>query len=193
MASLTQDMSLSKLWWRTGKSGVLRSMGSQRVGHDWATKQQQRPPWNISLYVYTSLRFYILTFWWQEKLNPRRSVLRKGERNKFLPKDLEVRYCKPLNISLLSTPGVQKRSFQYMYTHQNDGVNKNTYELDSSSLPFYHSLAWMCGWELTGGGKWGKENGVGNIEETVFLFPFFPLPPASSSPSNYPIPSCQSH
>ena len=24
-------------WWRTGKPGVLRSMGSQRVGHDWAT------------------------------------------------------------------------------------------------------------------------------------------------------------
>ena len=26
-------------WWRTGKPGVLQSMGSQRVGHDWATKQ----------------------------------------------------------------------------------------------------------------------------------------------------------
>ena len=24
-------------WWWTGKSGVLQSMGSQRVGHDWAT------------------------------------------------------------------------------------------------------------------------------------------------------------
>ena len=24
-------------WWRTGKPGVLQSMGSQRVGHDWAT------------------------------------------------------------------------------------------------------------------------------------------------------------
>ena len=35
------DMSLSKLWGmvvRTGKSGVLQSMGSQRVRHDWATK-----------------------------------------------------------------------------------------------------------------------------------------------------------
>ena len=29
-------------WWRTGKPGVLQSMGSQRVGHDWATEQQQR-------------------------------------------------------------------------------------------------------------------------------------------------------
>ena len=40
----SMDMSLSKLWEmvRTGKPGVLQSMGSQRVGHDLATKQQ--PP-----------------------------------------------------------------------------------------------------------------------------------------------------
>ena len=29
----------SRRWWRTGKPGVLQSMGSQRVGHDWATEQ----------------------------------------------------------------------------------------------------------------------------------------------------------
>ena len=28
----------SRSWWRTGKSGVLQSMGSQRVRHDWVTK-----------------------------------------------------------------------------------------------------------------------------------------------------------
>ena len=28
----------SRSWWWTGKSGVLRFMGSQRVGHDWATE-----------------------------------------------------------------------------------------------------------------------------------------------------------
>ena len=34
------DMSLSELWcwWWTGRPGVLRFMGSQRVGHDWATE-----------------------------------------------------------------------------------------------------------------------------------------------------------
>ena len=34
------DMSLisSRSWWWTGKSGVLQSMGSLRVGHDWATE-----------------------------------------------------------------------------------------------------------------------------------------------------------
>ena len=31
----------SRRWWRTGKSGVLQSIGSQRVRHDWATEQQQ--------------------------------------------------------------------------------------------------------------------------------------------------------
>ena len=28
-------------WWWTGKSGMLQSMGSQRVGHNWATEQNQ--------------------------------------------------------------------------------------------------------------------------------------------------------
>ena len=33
----------SRRWWRTGKPGVLQSMRSQRVGHDWTTEQQQAP------------------------------------------------------------------------------------------------------------------------------------------------------
>ena len=28
-------------WWRKGKPGMLQSTGSQKVGHDWATEQQQ--------------------------------------------------------------------------------------------------------------------------------------------------------
>ena len=41
MASLTQWTWVwvnSRSWWWTGKPGVLQSMGSQRVGHDWATE-----------------------------------------------------------------------------------------------------------------------------------------------------------
>ena len=41
MASPTQwtcAWASSGRWRRTGKSGVLQSMGSQRVGHDWATE-----------------------------------------------------------------------------------------------------------------------------------------------------------
>ena len=40
----SMDMSLGKLrsWWWTGRPGVLQSMGSQRVGHDWATEQNTK-------------------------------------------------------------------------------------------------------------------------------------------------------
>ena len=47
MASLTQwtwVWASFRRWWRTGKSGVLQSMGLQRVGHDWATEQQIATP-----------------------------------------------------------------------------------------------------------------------------------------------------
>ena len=45
MASQTQWTWIwesSRWWWRTGKPGVLQSMGSQRVGHNWVTEQQQK-------------------------------------------------------------------------------------------------------------------------------------------------------
>ena len=41
MASLTQWTWVwvdSGNWWRTGRPGMLQSMGSQRVGHDWETE-----------------------------------------------------------------------------------------------------------------------------------------------------------
>ena len=42
MASLTRWtwvwVNPGSWWWWTGRSGVLRFMGSQRVGHDWATE-----------------------------------------------------------------------------------------------------------------------------------------------------------
>ena len=41
MASLTQWTWVwvnSGSWWRTGRPGVLQSMGLQRIGHDWATE-----------------------------------------------------------------------------------------------------------------------------------------------------------
>ena len=42
-ASLTQCTwvwASSRRWWRTGKPGVLQSIGLQNVRHDWATEQQ---------------------------------------------------------------------------------------------------------------------------------------------------------
>ena len=38
------DMNLGNLleMWRDRRPGMLQSMGSQRVGHDWVTEQQRR-------------------------------------------------------------------------------------------------------------------------------------------------------
>ena len=50
MASPTQwtwVWASSGAWWRTGRAGVLQSMGLQRVGHDWETdNNQQQGLWN---------------------------------------------------------------------------------------------------------------------------------------------------
>ena len=69
-------------WWRTGKAGLLQSVGSRRVGHDWATKlnwgKTQTPihyvptwPQRISNRESTGLRssgytawpYYLATMW----------------------------------------------------------------------------------------------------------------------------------
>ena len=42
-------------WWRTGKPGVLQSMGWQRVGHDWASGQQ-----NVGKMKVLYLIFYLM-------------------------------------------------------------------------------------------------------------------------------------
>ena len=62
------DMSLSKLreLWRTGKPGVLRSMGSQRVGHDWATELNWWYPalYPLTLHLLSQPEFsYSLMLW----------------------------------------------------------------------------------------------------------------------------------
>ena len=56
----SRDMSLSKFWetGRTGKPGVLQSVGSQRVGHDWVT-EQQREINNILLSQNSCASFFI--------------------------------------------------------------------------------------------------------------------------------------
>ena len=49
MASPTQwtwVWASSRSWWQTGKHGVLQSMGSQRVGHNWVTELTE----NIFIY-----------------------------------------------------------------------------------------------------------------------------------------------
>ena len=57
-------------WWRTGKPGVLQSMGSQRVGPNWATEQQRGHGW-ISLVaqlVKNPAAMQETCVWWLEDL-----------------------------------------------------------------------------------------------------------------------------
>ena len=59
MASPTQwtwVWALSRRWWRTGKPRMLQSVGSQRVGQDWVTEQQQQCQVLIFSDLATSLR-----------------------------------------------------------------------------------------------------------------------------------------
>ena len=54
-------------WWWTGKPGVLQSMGSQRVGHDWATELNWNETWTLSVVSFSSFS-YTLCFilGWEE-------------------------------------------------------------------------------------------------------------------------------
>ena len=47
----------SRRWWRAGKPGMLQSMGSQRVRHEWVTEQQQNIPLKTS-YKIKALKSY---------------------------------------------------------------------------------------------------------------------------------------
>ena len=53
MASLTRWTWVwvsSRSWWWTGMPGMLQSMGSQRVGHDWATELNWSHLWNSNTF-----------------------------------------------------------------------------------------------------------------------------------------------
>ena len=52
-------VSLSELWWWTRRPGVLRFMGSQRVGHDWATELN----WTFRIYTYQIFFFHFSIGW----------------------------------------------------------------------------------------------------------------------------------
>ena len=56
----TQLLLNSKSWWWTGRPGILLFMGSQRVGHDWATELN----WDhwMKLIICSSLTFYFYFF-----------------------------------------------------------------------------------------------------------------------------------
>ena len=64
-------------WWRTGKSGVLQSMGSQRVGHDWAAEWQQRMTGDFSAHrtgaSWPQMKYECVARMWSDQKTPTRS------------------------------------------------------------------------------------------------------------------------
>ena len=58
----------SRRWWRTGKPGVLQSMGSQRVRHDWVTEKQKQ--FKILFTVNTFVQVKDWCGWSKELLPP---------------------------------------------------------------------------------------------------------------------------
>ena len=55
----------SRSWWWTGRPGVLRIMGSQRVRHDWVTELN----WMFH-YIYVPHLLYPSLCWWTSRLLP---------------------------------------------------------------------------------------------------------------------------
>ena len=52
MASLSEWTCVwasSRRWWRTGRPGVLQSMGWQRAGYNWVTEQQNTNQWTMNM------------------------------------------------------------------------------------------------------------------------------------------------
>ena len=71
MASLTQWIWVSakpKRWYRTGKTGMLQSIGLQRVGHDWVTEQQKNKMYSTLKYkfhkvILFSQKSFVKLYW----------------------------------------------------------------------------------------------------------------------------------
>ena len=82
-ASMTQRTwveAKSGIWWRTGKPGVLQSMGLQRVGHDWETEQTKKQTWmsNSGLkseYEFPRQEQYLFFFKKRQRCNERQPKL----------------------------------------------------------------------------------------------------------------------
>ena len=77
MASLTRwpwDWVNSGSWWWTGRPGVLRFMGSQRVGHDWVTELK----WTLHAGLNSEYLPKILWLWPYLEIGPLQKVNTKS-------------------------------------------------------------------------------------------------------------------
>ena len=61
----SMDMGLggTGIWWLTGRPGVLRFMGSQRVGHDWVTELELKLFWLCNIKNLSFIRSWNQVVW----------------------------------------------------------------------------------------------------------------------------------
>ena len=93
MASLTQWTWVwvsSGSWWWTGRPGMLQFMGSQRVGHDWATELNWTPMW---LYLETGSLRRIRAQWDHKGGSDRTGVHKKRPSDVSLHTYKEEKLC----------------------------------------------------------------------------------------------------
>ena len=55
-------------WWWTGRPGVLRFMGSQRVGHDWATELNWTEDWKLRMWFLLFIFLFQYCFGYPESI-----------------------------------------------------------------------------------------------------------------------------
>ena len=87
MASLTRWMWVcvnSRSWWWTGRPGMLRFMGSQRVRHDWATELNW---WLIHVEVWQKTTKFCkaIIFQLKNKLKKKKKIAKKPPPKQALP------------------------------------------------------------------------------------------------------------
>lgn len=125
-------------------------------------------PLSLYLFTYTFLRLLYSNILMARKDESKEKHVKEKRKKWISSKDLEYRRHK-----LLTTTFLAHQRYEWeipkTYIQESDVANKIPMNLTHPHYPFYHSLPWMCGWELMEG-EWGKENGVGNRGSHFLLF-----------------------
>ena len=79
----SMDVSLSELreWWWTGRPGVLRFMGSQRVGHNWGTDLIWSDKHTINKELKYKTKNYVIVTW---PLRNKRNLIKSQNLKEYL-------------------------------------------------------------------------------------------------------------
>ena len=134
-------------WWLTGKPGVLRSMGSQRAGHNWATELN----WTDTHIIRTILRIPSIT-----------------QRTKAFPHVLPT---------WLPSPSLMAAAFSCTWIHQQRTgslLSRGVAVLNISIAPMLNPFIYTLGFSKSGEPSWTWQERIyfsqGNEKIKVFFF-----------------------